>query len=451
MSSETVASAEGADESGARARTCALESEGTIADPNHRRPPRWIEHAIWWQVYPLGFAGAPIRPRSPEERGMTPRLGRLDHWLDHLIGLGANGLMLGPIFASRTHGYDTVDYYRIDPRLGDDATFDALMEGCRRRGIRVMLDGVFNHVSRDFPAFREAMTTGRRRDMFRTAARPDDSSGFAVFEGHEELPELNHHSAEVVRMVGDVMRYWLSRGVSAWRLDAAYAVPPQFWAQVLPRVRHEFPETWFMGEVIHGDYPDIIGRSGMDSLTQYELWKAVWSSLQAGNFYELDWCLKRHNRFMADFIPATFIGNHDVTRIASTVGSRAAALAAVIEFSLGGVPIIYYGDEFALTGIKENRIGGDDAVRPEFPDRPEELHAGDRWMLSLYRDLLGIRRRNPWMVTARTEPTKVDNRSYSYDVMGNGGERMHVDLRLDPRPVADISQGGVVLAHVEHP
>lgn len=112
---------------------------------------------IWWQVYPLGFTGAPIRPSNEGERALTPRLDAIIPWLDYLIDMGANGLLLGPVFASETHGYDTVDYYRIDSRLGDDAAFDRLIDACRSRGIRVMLDGVFNHVGRSFPAFRDAL------------------------------------------------------------------------------------------------------------------------------------------------------------------------------------------------------------------------------------------------------------------------------------------------------
>ena len=164
------------------------------------------------------------------------------------------------------------------------------------------------------------------------------------------------------------MLHWMRRGVSAWRLDAAYAVPPAFWACVLPELRNTFPDAWFVGEVIHGDYASIVRQSGMDAVTQYELWKAVWSSLKDGNFFELDWCLKRHKGLMRTFVPLTFIGNHDVTRIASMVGSELAALGATILLTVGGVPSVYYGDEQALRGTKRKGLGGDDAVRPSLDD-----------------------------------------------------------------------------------
>ena len=135
------------------------------------------------------------------------------------------------------------------------------------------------------------------------------------------------------------MTHWLRRGADGWRLDAAYAVPDRFWAQVLPRVREEFGDAWFVGEVIHGDYSAHVREAGVDSVTQYELWKAIWSSLNDGNFHELDWALQRHNDFLDVFVPMTFIGNHDVTRIASKLeNTRHLEHALVILLTIGGTP-----------------------------------------------------------------------------------------------------------------
>ncbi len=406
------------------------------------------EGTIWWQVYPLGFCGAPVRPASEGERALTPRLDRLAAWVDYAADMGVSGLMLNPVFASETHGYDTTDYFHIDPRLGDDATFDRLVAACHERGLRVMLDGVFNHVGRSHPLFQDALAGRGHEDLFSITRRPDGSADYATFEGFRELPALDHSSQQVADLVRDVMLHWMRRGVSAWRLDAAYAVPPDFWARVLPEVRRAFPDAWFVGEVIHGDYADIVRRSGMDAVTQYELWKAIWSSLKDGNFFELDWCLKRHNGFMGTFVPLTFIGNHDVTRIASTVGSDLAALAATILLTVGGTPSIYYGDEQALRGVKEKGLGGDDAVRPAFPAAPTWMTAEGERMYGLCRRLIGLRRSNPWLTHATTRPTHLKNRSYSYDATGRGGETLHVDLRLDPAPQATISQGGRTLLEV---
>jgi len=248
--------------------------------------PAWVEHAIWWQVYPLGFVGA--YPADPPPAADEHRMRRIVDWFDHAIALGASGIALGPVFASRTHGYDTTDHYRIDSRLGDDSDFDHLTAEAHRRGLRVLLDGVFNHVANDFA----------HPQWFRKRGNT-----FDTFEGHGELIALDHDNPDVVDYTADVMTHWLGRGADGWRLDAAYAVPDQFWAAVLPRVRAAFPDAWFVGEVIHGDYAARVRDSGFDSVTQYELWKAIWSGLNDGNFHELDWALVRHNEFLDDFVP----------------------------------------------------------------------------------------------------------------------------------------------------
>jgi cyclomaltodextrinase len=386
----------------------------------------WVRHSIWWHVYPLGFIGAfpAAQPPGPQEH----RLGRLVDWLDHAIELGASGIALGPVFASRTHGYDTVDHYRIDPRLGDDADFDRLIEEAHRRGLRILLDGVFNHVSVDFG----------HHEWFR--GRPGH---FHTFEGHGDLITLDHRNPAVVDYTVDVMSHWLTRGADGWRLDAAYAVPESFWAQVLPRVRADHPDAWFVAEVIHGDYPAFVEASGVDSVTQYELWKAIWSSLNDGNFHELDWALQRHNGFLDTFAPLTFVGNHDVTRIASKLERPDhVAHALVLLFTTGGVPCVYAGDEFGYRGIKEEREGGDDLVRPEFGSPTDDLSKDARDTLNLHRYLIGLRRQHPWLHEARTAALRLDNRYYVYESR-NGEDALIVALNLDdtamPLPVTELT------------
>jgi cyclomaltodextrinase len=385
--------------------------------------PSWVQHAIWWQVYPLGFVGAfpAEQPPGPSEH----RLRRVVSWLDHAIELGASGVALGPIFTSRTHGYDTTDHYRIDPRLGDDADFDHLVAEAHRRGLRVLLDGVFNHVGVDFPRYRDASNDD--------ASAPWFSGG--TFEGHSELITLNHANPEVIDYTVDVMAHWLGRGADGWRLDAAYAVPQQFWASVLPRVRERHPDAWFVGELIHGDYAAVVDAARFDSATQYELWKAIWSSLNDGNFYELDWAMQRHNEFLATFAPLTFIGNHDVTRIASQLeNDEHLAHALVIMLTVGGVPSVYAGDEFGFRGVKEERYGGDDAVRPEFGSPPAPLDASGTQTWELHQYLIGLRRRHPWLHAATTTALRVDNRHYVYRT-SHADEALLVALNLDDAPL----------------
>src|SRR5437764_91464 len=170
------------------------------------------------------------------------------------------------------------------------------------------------------------------------------------------------------------MNYWLDRGAAGWRLDAAYAVPASFWAKVLPVVRDAHPDTWFLGEMIHGDYAAYAADSGLDSITQYELWKAIWSSLNDPNFFELAWTLDRHNQILDAVMPQTFTGNHDVTRLASRLtDERHIGHALAILLTVGGIPSIYYGDEQAFRGVKQERAGGDDEIRPAFPASPADL------------------------------------------------------------------------------
>jgi glycosidase len=212
-------------------------------------------------------------------------------------------------------------------------------------------------------------------------------------------------------------------------------VPESFWAQVLPRVRAAHPDAWFVAEVIHGDYSAFVADSGVDSVTQYELWKAIWSSLNDGNFHELDWALTRHNGFLDTFAPLTFVGNHDVTRIASKLErTEHVGHALVLLFTTGGVPSIYAGDEFGYLGIKEDRIGGDDAVRPEFGSPATALAEADGDILNLHRYLVGLRRQHPWLHEARTAPLHLENLGYVYESR-SGDDALIVALNLADTPM----------------
>jgi cyclomaltodextrinase len=393
----------------------------------------WADDAIWWHVYPLGFVGAEAEA-LPEGEPVRHRLGQLENWLGYAIELGCSGLLLGPVFASETHGYDTVDHFRIDPRLGDDEDFDKLVAAAHAKGLRVLLDGVFNHVGRRFQAPAEFFREGD------------------VFEGHERLVVLNHEEPGVVQHVVDVMCHWLERGADGWRLDAAYAVPPEFWRRVLDQVRPRYPEAWFVGEVIHGDYAGYVEKSGIDSVTQYELWKAIWSSLNDGNFFELAYALKRHDALLDTFVPQTFVGNHDVTRIATRLDDeRHLGHALAILFGIAGLPSIYAGDEQAFRGLKEDRAGGDDAIRPAFPAGPEELAEHGRPTYRLHQQLIGVRRRNAWLVRARTTVEHLTNQAialHSTDgddhvmvLLNVGDEEQRFPVDLDGFTVAAVPEG----------
>ncbi|MGX6606645.1 alpha-amylase family glycosyl hydrolase [Micromonosporaceae bacterium Da 78-11] len=398
--------------------------------------PEWVRHAVWWQIYPLGFVGA-----YPDRGDRTAhRLSRVESWLDYAVELGASGLALGPIFASGTHGYDTVDHLRIDPRLGDDGDFDSLVAAAHDRGLKVLLDGVFNHVGRDHPAFQAALRDGpdsATASWFRIHWRPGQDPKWDDFEGHADLPALNHDSPAVIDLVAGAMKHWLARGADAWRLDVAYAVPPGFWAEVVRRVRAEFPDAYFVGEMIGGDYPEFVQASTLDSVTQYELWKAIWSSLNEGNFFELSWALERHNTFLGTFAPMTFVGNHDVTRIASRLtDERDLPIALALLLTVGGTPSIYAGDEQAFRGDKEDRAGGDDAIRPAFPEKPDGLAPYGRPTYRLHQELIGLRRRHDWLHRARVRNIHLTNEQFVYEAT-DGARALLVAVNIADA-VADV-------------
>ena len=375
-----------------------------------------LDRTIWWHVYPLAALGAPIR----DTKDAAHRLRGLEAWLDYLVELGCNGLLLGPIFESVTHGYDTLDHLRIDARLGDDTDIDWLINACATRGINIMLDGVFNHVARTHPWVEQGL------------------AGDTDWEGHNELATLHHDEREIRDAVVDIMCHWLRRGIAGWRLDVAYAVPSEFWRDVLSRVREEFPDAMFLGEVIHGDYAEIAAAGTLDAVTQYELWKATWSSLADANFWELAHALERHP---ADLLTNTFIGNHDVDRIASTVGPDKLILAAAILMTVPGMPSIYYGDEQGFTGTRGEGWSADDAVRPALPATPAELSPLGGWIYGEYQKLIGVRRRNAWLTRAHVEVLDKTNETISFTCT-DGEHTLQTDLWLAPTPGVRIHADG---------
>jgi cyclomaltodextrinase len=307
-------------------------------------------------------------------------------WLDRVADLGCGGVLLTPIHVSSTHGYDTVDPLRVDDRLGGDAAFDRFLDAARERDLRVVLDGVFNHVGRTFP---------------RTELLSGDS-----WEGHDELPELDHAKAEVLEWAIEVARHWLDRGIDGWRLDVAYAIPRPFLRALTTAIHESNPEALVFGEMIHGDYAGFVADTGLHGVTQYELFKAIWSALNDSNCWELAHALTRHASFATAFAPVTFLGNHDVTRIRSNLrDQRHLEHALAVVFTVAGIPCTYYGDELGWTGVKEDRAGGDDAIRQ--PLAPGEID-------ERFRHWIGFRREHPELTNAPLEVLDKTNRTLTY-------------------------------------
>ena len=408
--------------------------------------PGRMRGRVLYQLHSLGAAGAPAVNPAPEAAEPSGRgLRVLQGWLDHVRSLGCGGVLLTPIFAASTHGYDTVDPFRIDQRLGDEGDFTAFAEACHDRDLLLILDGVFNHVGRAFPAFQDVLAHGPASPWapwFRldfTAGGPDGFT-YADFEGHKELVALNHAHPEVLEWAVAVALHWLDRGADGWRLDAAYLIPETFLASLSQSVCDVHPDAFLFGEKIHGDYVRFVEESHLQSVTQYELHKALWSSLNDANLFELAWALRRHREFCTVFSPVTFAGNHDVTRLATQLRDPAllGPVLAVL-LTLPGVPCVYYGDELAWEGGVEPRPGGDDAVRPPLPATAEPAGAGQAEALRLHRELIGLRRRSPWLTGANLELGEVTTTRITYTVASSQGpERLLVivDLTGDVAPPA---------------
>ena len=390
--------------------------------------PAWVAGRTWYHLHALRAAGVvDVNPDVAAAGPVDHGLARLTPWLDHVAALGCGGVLLTPIGVSSTHGYDVVDPFRLDQRLGDDGDFDRFVEECRRRDLRLALDGVFNHVGRAFGPFADVLE--RRQDStftgwFRLDFERDGRDGFAYrdFEGHGELVALNHRSDAVLDWAVDVACHWLGRGGDGWRLDVAYAIPPEFLRAFTGRVLERHPDAFLFGEMIHGDYLRFVQTSGLHSVTQYELHKALWSACNDENPFELSWALQRHAEFAAAFPPVTFVGNHDVTRILSQLGDPAYLRhALIVLFTIPGVPCVYYGDELAMRGVKHDGPGGDDAIRPALPPTADPADDEAAAALALHRELIGLRRDHPWLTTARLSVSACTNDGLSYVVEGDGG------------------------------
>ena len=253
----------------------------------------WARDAVFYHIYPLGFCGA---PEYNDFSAPVPRLDKLYDWIGHLKDLGVTALYLGPVFQSTKHGYDTADYFQIDGRLGDNEGFAKLCGALHEAGIKVVLDGVFNHVGRDFWAFQDVQKNGQGspycgwfHDLNFGGPSPlGDPFWYTAWQGHYELVKLNLRNPDVVAHLLEAVGMWMDTfHIDGLRLDAADCVDFDFFRALKAFVRGKDPDFWLMGEIIHGDYARWANPELLDSVTNYECWKGLWSAHNTKNYFEI--------------------------------------------------------------------------------------------------------------------------------------------------------------------
>ena len=342
----------------------------------------WYDNAVFYHIYPLGLSGA---PKTNSYGVPVHRLNTLLPWIAHIKSLGCSALYIGPLFESGSHGYDTADYARLDNRLGTNDDLKAFVAECHRQGIRVVLDGVFNHVGRDFFAFQDLKRNRENspyRDWFCNVNFWGDNEyhdGFSYdnWGSYNLLVKLNQRNADVREYFCDAIRMWVSEfDIDGLRLDAADVLDFGF-LQTLRRLADELkPEFWLMGEVIHGEYTRWVNDGMLHSVTDYNLHKALYSAHNDHNYFEIAHTVRRIcgmglNR-PGGYKLYSFADNHDVERISSRLREKAHLVPLyILLYTLPGIPSVYYGSEFGIEGRKERH--SDDSLRPalslsDFPD-----------------------------------------------------------------------------------
>ena len=333
----------------------------------------WYDEAVFYHIYPLGMLDA---PRENPYGEPVHRLPGLIPWIGHLQQIGVNALYIGPLFESVGHGYETTDYRKLDSRLGDNEDLKAFVAKCHEAGIRVILDGVFNHTGRDFFAFQDIKKNRENspyRDWYCNVnfwGNNEYNDGFSYdnWGGYNLLVKLNQRNPAVRDYICDVIRFWVSEfDIDGIRLDAADVLDFDF-MKALRHVANEVkPQFWLMGEVIHGDYTRWVNEGTLHSVTNYHLHKALYSGHNDHNYFEIAHTVKRlygmgGNR--PDGLKLyNFVDNHDVERIYTKLNNKAHfAPVHVLLYTLPGVPSIYYGSEFGIEGKKERH--SDASLRP---------------------------------------------------------------------------------------
>lgn len=328
----------------------------------------WYDSAVFYHIYPLGLCGC-----SKENTGVAEsHFDKLRQWAEHAVEIGCNALYIGPLFESVGHGYETTDYKKVDIRLGTNEDFKEFVAHCHQMGMKVIVDGVFNHVGRRFFAF-EDMQRNREQSPYRDwfcnvnfGGNNEYNDGFCYenWGGYNLLVKLNQRNPAVRDYLFDVIRFWVREfDIDGIRLDAADVLDFDFMKQMRHETDQMKEDFWLMGEVIHGDYSRWANDDTLHAVTNYELHKGLYSGHNDHNYFEIAHSIRRLNDLCGGRKLYTFVDNHDVERIYSKLNNKEhMKLVTILLYTVYGIPSVYYGSEFGIEGRKEH--GSDWNLRP---------------------------------------------------------------------------------------
>lgn len=336
----------------------------------------WINEAIFYHIYPLGFTGSPRYNEGEKTAGS--RILEVLEWIPHLKELGINAVYFGPVFESGSHGYDTSDYYQTDTRLGTKEDFKQVFSELHKNGIKVVLDGVFNHVGRGFFAFKDLqknLENSEYKDWFCNlnfswTSPLGDPFAYETWHGAAELVKLNLRNPAVSDYLLGAVEMWMDElEIDGLRLDAADCVDRDFFKQLRSFTKGKREDFWLMGEIIHGDYRVWANEEMLDSVTNYECWKGIYSSHNDKNYFEIAYSLKRQfgkGGLYENLCLYNFLDNHDVNRIGSLLTKKENIQNAyTLLYLMPGIPSIYYGSEWGIEGEKGQGMDADLPLRPK--------------------------------------------------------------------------------------
>ncbi len=367
----------------------------------------WYENSIFYHIYPLGLTGAPFCNEGAATA--SNRILQILDWIPHLKELGIQVVYFGPLWESGTHGYDTHDYYKLDRRLGTNEDFKIVCDALHKEDIKIVLDGVFNHVGRGHFAFQDVLQNRENsayKDWFSGMNfgwnnSYNDNFSYESWAGCEELVKLNLYNSDVKKHILNAVTLWMDAfDIDGLRLDAADCIQKDFFRELRTFVKSRREDFWLMGEIIHGNYRDWANPEMLDSVTNYECWKGIYSSHNDKNYFEIAHSLNRQfgkGGIYEGLRLYNFVDNHDVNRIASLLHVKENLFNVyTLLFTIPGIPSIYYGSEWGIEGTKTQGANADIPLRPsidikEMSDVNPDLIAHISMLSSLYRKNVALR------------------------------------------------------------